>query len=106
MENYTVTFVAYLTKNAKKYENLYICGNCAKLGNWNPEKAVPLKKTKCGNFRLSRKFPVDSHIEYKLLAGKDWKYVEKGIYGEEIANHSQVVEGNTVSPVVITFFAE
>lgn len=75
-----------VVSNAKK---LYIVGSTKNLGEWNPKKAVELEYCEnCKAFYTDKLFPVGENVEFKVLSGKDWEYVEKGAYGEEVENHS------------------
>ncbi len=68
--------------NAKK---LYVCGSTDNLGAWDAKKAVEVKEGV-----LSKQFEAGEAVEFKVLAGKSWDKVEKGAFGEEVANHSFV----------------
>ncbi len=71
-----------VNSNSKK---LYVCGNTANLGEWDPKKAVLVE-----DGLVSKQFEVGSIVEFKVLAGKTWTKVEKGEFGEEVCNHSFV----------------
>ncbi|MBR4496827.1 MAG: hypothetical protein IKP12_06835 [Acholeplasmatales bacterium] len=82
MAKVTVKFV--VKANAKK---AYIVGSSENLGAWNPANAVALTKED-GVFTLSKQFDADAYVEFKVLAGKTFDAVEKGVYGEEVANRT------------------
>lgn len=68
-------------------EEIYVCGNIPQLGNWDAEKAVPIKKVNDGEYSITKMLPGGQMIQFKFLSAKDWKNVEKGMYGEELDNH-------------------
>ena len=68
-------------------EEIYICGNIPQLGNWDPKKALALKKVNDGEYSITKMLPEGQMIQFKFLCAKDWKNVEKGMYGEELDNH-------------------
>lgn len=74
-------------------KELYIVGSSKNLGEWDSEKAVKLEYCeKCNAFYTNKMFPIGSTVEFKVLADKTWARVEKGIWCEEIENHSFVAE--------------
>ena len=87
-------------KTDKDVDCIYICGNHAKLGNWNPAKALKVKKEN-GVFRIVRRFNEGETLEYKVLCKPNWEGVDKGMWGEEIVNHTVVVERATQSAVTV-----
>ena len=100
-----VTFTAVLNR-ADLADKLYICGNDAKLGGWNAEKAVALTKKGEGTFSKSIKLEKGSKIEFKILKAKCWDSVEKGMFGEEIVNHTVVADDKAEKQVVVYNFEE
>ncbi len=98
------TKVEFLIK-APKEKELYVVGNVPALGDWNPEKGMKLTFCEeCSCYTGSKLLPVDSNIEFKVVAGKDWNGVEKGQWGEEVSNHAFVaVKGTKVEVVVASF---
>ena len=82
MAKVTVKFV--VKANVKK---AYVVGNTDNLGAWNPAKAVALT-LEDGVFTTSKQFDANANVEFKVLAGKTFDAVEKGAYGEEVANRS------------------
>lgn len=69
-------------------EKVYVVGNTANLGAWDAKKAVELKAVEAGKFEASKKFDADAVVEFKVLAAKDWDAVEKGMWGEDLENHT------------------
>ena len=95
MAKVTVKFV--VKTNAKA---AYVCGSTENLGSWDAKKAVALTNTD-GVFSVSKQFEAGSTVEFKVLAGKTWDKVEKGNWGEEVANRSFVAaKGLTVEAEV------
>lgn len=75
-----------LRDEATSADELYITGNIPELGGWDVSKAVKLRR-KGGRYLTSVEYGSDMILEFKILNKKDWNGVEKGTWGEEIANH-------------------
>lgn len=72
-------------------QDLYIVGSTKNLGEWDAAKAVKLEYcAECNAFYTTKMLPAGETVEFKVLTAKDWANVEKGSYGEEVANHSFV----------------
>ena len=98
MAKVTVKFV--VKANAKK---AYVVGNTENLGAWDAAKAVALTKEN-DVFTLSKQFDADANVEFKVLAGKTYDAVEKGVYGEEVANRTfTATKGLSVEAEVANF---
>ncbi|MBR6071332.1 MAG: hypothetical protein IKP77_00690 [Acholeplasmatales bacterium] len=82
--------------NAKK---LYVCGSTSNLGEWDPKKAVLVE-----DGVVSKLFAEDSVVDFKVLSAKNWDNVEKGAFGEEVANHSFVAKKGLVVEVFVDKF--
>ena len=82
--------------NAKK---LYVCGSTKNLGEWDAKKAVEVV-----DGVVSKQFAAGEAVEFKVLAGKNWNKVEKGAFGEEVANHSFVAAKGLVVEVNVENF--
>ena len=55
-------------------------------------------------FTLSKQFDADANVEFKVLAGKTYDAVEKGVYGEEVANRTfTATKGLSVEAEVANF---
>lgn len=84
---------------------LYIVGNTSSLGNWNASKAVKLEydqETK--SYSITKMLPLNETIEFKILAGKSWEFVEKGDWNEEVPNHTFIaLKGSTVKITINNF---
>ncbi len=89
------TKIEFLVKAPHKDE-LYLVGNVSALGEWNPAKGVKMTYCEeCGCYTASKLLPVDTNVEFKVLAGKTWDAVEKGTWGEDVANHAFVATKGT-----------
>lgn len=97
----SVTFCVDNQSN-QQFDEVFVCGNHKKLGEWNPAKALCVKKNAKGVLSIDRKFIPGEVIEYKVLNAQDWANVEKGVWGEEVQNHTVTVgDSKTVSSVVV-----
>ncbi len=91
--------------NAPKGLNLYICGNVDALGAWDASKAVKLTYCEdCGCYTVAKLLPAGETVEFKVLAAKDWSKAEKGMWNEDLANHSFVVVKGTKVEVGVSNF--
>lgn len=90
---------------ATSVKEVYIVGSVASLGAWNPKKAVQLEYCEaCGKYSVSKLLPAGETVEFKVLAGKTWEAVEKGLNGEELENHTIVpAKGLSVEVEVLNF---
>lgn len=87
------TKIEFYITSVHEVKELYLVGSDFKLGAWDETKALKLEFVPEKNvFYASKMFPVGTTVEYKILAGKSWDNVEKGYYGEEIANRCFIVE--------------
>lgn len=86
------TKIQFLVKaNNVSTNELYLVGNIKALGEWNAEKAVTLTYcAECGYFTVAKMIPAGETVEFKVLAAKTWDAVEKGIWCEDVMNHSFV----------------
>lgn len=93
----TLKIIVKLGENAQlNQDEIFAIGNVDKLGNWEVENAVSLKYTKSlGGYSLRRTFNIGTEVEFKLLNAKSWNNVEKGIFTEEIKNHTVTVNEDT-----------
>ena len=95
-----VTVKISVTANAEK---VYVVGNAANLGAWDAKKAVELKAND-GKFEVSKKFDADAVVEFKVLAAKDWNAVEKGMWDEDLENHTFTATKGLVVEVGVDHF--
>lgn len=88
-------------------EKLFIVGSTKNLGAWDAKKAVELELcAECGAFVTTKQFDVDSVVEFKVLAAKDWAAVEKGMWGEELENHTFTAAKGEVVEVGVSNFGK
>ncbi len=93
-----------VVSNASK---LFIVGSTKNLGAWDAKKAVELEYCdKCGAFFTDKLLPAGEVVEFKVLTAKNWDNVEKGVWGEEVANHSFVAEKGLEVVVEVNNFAK
>ena len=96
--------VIFEVKTSKSVDKVYVCGNVAELGSWNPKKAIELKydDTK-SSYTVSKMLTSDEIVEYKVLSKKDWSNVEIKD-GYDVSNHSFVVSKGHVEVVEVEDF--
>lgn len=80
-----------------------VCGNHAHLGMWSGH-GLKLSRSADGRYRGSARFKEGEILEFKLTLGS-WESVEKGAHGEEIANRTHVVRGDTEVELAIARWA-
>ena len=98
--------VTVTIKVAADVEKVYVVGNTANLGAWDAKKAVELKATEAGKFEAAKKFDANSTVEFKVLSAKDWEAVEKGMWGEDLANHTFTAAKGLVVEVGVSKFGK
>ena len=76
-------------------EEMYLCGINHASGEWDATLSSRMKWTEQG-WRAIKLLPVGEPFEFKVLCSRDWHGVEKGIWGEEIANHVIIAEKGLV----------
>ena len=103
-KNMANTKIEFLVKAPVKAD-LYLVGNIPALGAWDAAKGVKLTYCEeCGLYTASKLLPADTNVEFKVLAGKSWDAVEKGAWGEDVANHAFVAaKGTKVEIEVVKF---
>lgn len=74
-------------------KNLYVCANIEELGAWDATKAVKMEEIEKNHFCLKIKL-APCHLEFKVLKALDWLEVEKGIFTEEIRNHTYEINAD------------
>jgi len=85
---------------------VYIVGSTKNLGAWDAAKAVKLEYcNECNAFFTTKMLPLGETVEFKVLSAKSWDSVEKGIWGEELQNHSFVAEKGLDVVVEVSNFA-
>lgn len=94
-------------KVVSKASKLFLVGSTKNLGAWDAKKAVELEYCeKCGAFFTDKLLPAGEVVEFKVLTAKSWDNVEKGAWGEEVANHSFVAEKGLEVVVEVNNFAK
>lgn len=84
-------------------EKLYIVGNIPELGEWDPKKGLELEKIKPDYFEINLKL-LPCHLEFKILRGRDYLDVEKGMWTEEIRDHSyDIVDEIVIEDLIYNF---
>lgn len=75
-------------------EKIYAVGNNEKLGAWDPNEAMTLRRSKYNpTYRSFRKLPIGTDLEFKIIRTNDWSHVELGAFCEEVSNHVYHVDG-------------
>ena len=85
----------FTIQNATTYwgQNVYLVGNCAELGNWNPAKAVKLECPQYPSWTAKVKLPKGKTIEFKAIK----KDGNGNVVWESGSNHSYTVPQNGAS---------
>lgn len=86
-----VTFIVTVPAGTPAGSPIWLSGNHERLGQWNGAGAR-LTPRADGRFIVRLDLPLGAALEYKVTRGS-WDTVEKGPAGEEIANHTHLVEG-------------
>lgn len=90
IETHKVNLTCRLVDNAINATNeLYVVTN---LVNWELEKAILMNNVSDNQFEIELEVPHGYKLEFKVLKGKNWNMIEKGIWNEEIVNHNYLVE--------------
>lgn len=85
---------------------LYICGSTKTLGAWDAANARKMKyNAETNTYSTVKFFEEGETVEFKLLSNLDWANVEKGMFNEEIENHTLVAEKKLSLEVVVYNFA-
>lgn len=66
--------------------NLYVVGNKFEVGNWDTSYVCKMNKVYDNFYKIELLLP-KGYFEFKIVAAKNYKFVEKGIWHEEIVNH-------------------
>ena len=94
-------FINFVVNTFAPVSDMYISGSTKNLGLWNASKAVQLTSTDGYKFTIRKRFRIGESVEYKVLTRRDWSKVEKGMFGEEIANHRIVADKGAVAEVTV-----
>lgn len=83
-----------------KTDTLYLLSNYT---NWDIREADVFTKEN-DIFTLTKKYPKNYDLEFKVSYSKSWDGVEKGMFGEEIVNHHYVLDNDkTIEDIVYNF---
>lgn len=85
---------------------LYIVGSSNALGAWDINNAVEMKRDEKGLFTIAKMMEPGEIVEFKVLKEKSWDAVEKGVYGQEIANHIISPQKGLVVNLAVARFAK
>jgi hypothetical protein len=83
--------------------DIFICGDIAALGAWVPRAALALVPEN-GIYKRTISLPRGQRVEFKVVAGKDWDTVEKGVWWEEVQNHSFVADADKIVELHVYHF--
>ncbi len=89
-ETTKLKFVVNTSQPVAKEDKLFLAGNTATLGNWNPG-GVALTRKSDTSFEALVELELGESIEFKITRG-NWETVEKDADGEEIANRNATVQ--------------
>ena len=79
--------VTFIVRPNRAIEDLYLIGSTKNLGAWETKNASKMKyNSELNAFVINKLFVENEAVEFKFISNKDWKYVEKGIWNEEICN--------------------
>lgn len=88
-----ITFEVLLYEAAVDAQDVYVVGNIAELGGWDAGKGLKLAY-KNGKYTGSVNVLAGTTIEYKISNTLNWVGVEKGIWGEELCNHTVIANSD------------
>ncbi len=89
-ETTKLKFVVNTSQPVAKEDKLFLAGNTATLGNWNPSGFALTRKSDT-SFEALVELEIGENIEFKITRGT-WETVEKDADGEEIANRNATVQ--------------
>jgi len=92
-----VTFKVHVPDTTPPEASIYMSGNIASLGPWDPGK-VELGKIGENVYAITLVLPVETELRYKFTRGT-WETVEKGAAYEEIPDRALTVVGDETVPV-------
>ncbi len=99
-----VSFVAKtLFEATSKATDLYLV---LSTNNWDVMHALKMNKEDENTFRSEILVPKNTHLEFKICRSNSWADVEKGIWKEEIKNHSYYVTKDIIIEDLIHNFRE
>lgn len=79
--------VSFVVRPNRHCEELYLIGSTKNIGEWNTTKAAKMRfDEELNAFVINKLFVENVAVEYKFISNKEWTFVEKGIWNEEICN--------------------
>lgn len=96
-------FARTLYEATARAESLYLV---LSTNNWDILHAVQMEKQDDNTFAQEILVPKNTHLEFKICKSNSWIDVEKGIWKEEIKNHSYYVTEDIVIEDLIHNFRE
>lgn len=79
--------IKFTVRPNRPCEELFLVGSTKNIGAWDTNKASKMKYDYDLNaFVITKMFEENELVEFKFIANKNWKFVEKGIWKEEICN--------------------
>ena len=89
-------FVTINMQTRLPQSKVLLSGNTSNLGFWNPNNAKECKKIDDTHFTARCRFLINQEVEFKFVFENDWTSVEKGMWIEEIKNHTLVANKGLV----------
>ncbi|MCR5112704.1 MAG: hypothetical protein K6A63_02070 [Acholeplasmatales bacterium] len=83
-------------------KELYVISNYV---DWNPDKAIKMDLEN-GQFTLTEFYPRGFDLQFKITSNPGWEGVEKGMFGEEIENHTYTLDKDIEVEDIIHNFRE
>ena len=79
--------VTFVVRPNRPCEDLYLIGSTKNIGAWETKNASKMRfDSELNAFVINKLFVENEAVEFKFISNMDWKYVEKGIWNEEICN--------------------
>jgi len=103
-ETIELKFVVNTSQPVAKEDTLFLAGNTATLGNWNPSGFVLTRKSDTCYEGLVE-LEIGGNIEFKITRGT-WETVEKDADGGEIANRTATVKKGKDVVVAVESWAD
>ena len=88
----------------EKYQQIYLVGNTAELGEWNPENALVVERKDSNVFSKTKTFVKGTEIEFKFLLTPSFEKVEVNQYFSEVENRKLVCDKSQTIDLVIENF--
>lgn len=106
-ENISFAKVSFIAKTlyeaTSKASDLYLV---LSTNNWDITHALKMNKEDENTFRSEILVPKNTHLEFKICKSNSWDDVEKGIWKEEIKNHSYHIIDDIIIEDLIHNFRE